>query len=443
MLAAWIFGFTIGVVLGRVPELGALGRFAWPDGSALCIVALGLLTMRSVNGASLVAWLVAGIVWAFSHSAPPPTRPVHGGEVVAYMSRFAERGPLIIQTASGAFAVEGTQTVGRVAYTWPSASRSSWFGVAPAQAVVRGRALMPGAVRHVRAAIHARLSLLPREERGLLAALLLGDKQGLAPPTRQAFLVTGLLHLLVVSGLHVSLVALALTLVIAWPAQLLYARRWLSPNAWRHTQAGLRVVGALGALSYAALVGMNAASHRSALAFALMQLSSVFCGHASLSTRLNVVLAVQMLVYPVGLFADAAAMSWFAYVVVIEASRPAVGWWSRLRQVFWMQTRLVVGSGALFGTLPLLGLVANPLLVPLFPLILACGLGATLGVAVPFQLGAIRTYVEWVGLFARLNEVVPVCPAVSGIGLVACRTLAVVVWLNTCRRLSIRRYEDS
>lgn len=48
---------------------------------------------------------------------------------------------------------------------------------------------------------------LPQPEQGLLLALILGERQGISPALREAFQVSGLAHVLAVSGLHVGLVA--------------------------------------------------------------------------------------------------------------------------------------------------------------------------------------------------------------------------------------------
>jgi competence protein ComEC len=55
---------------------------------------------------------------------------------------------------------------------------------------------------------------LPGEDGGLLAALLLGDRSGLDPASRQAFTYSGTVHLLAVSGLHLMLVATGIFLLI-------------------------------------------------------------------------------------------------------------------------------------------------------------------------------------------------------------------------------------
>jgi competence protein ComEC len=53
-------------------------------------------------------------------------------------------------------------------------------------------------------------------EGAIVRALLLGEREQIDEPTRDAFMRTGTVHLLAVSGMHVGIIALALFVVVAW-----------------------------------------------------------------------------------------------------------------------------------------------------------------------------------------------------------------------------------
>ncbi|QGJ71030.1 Hypothetical protein PBC10988_27330 [Planctomycetales bacterium 10988] len=59
---------------------------------------------------------------------------------------------------------------------------------------------------------------LPKQQIGMAKALLLGDRRGLSIETKEAFRVTGMMHVLAISGLHVGIVAglLFLLLRLGW-----------------------------------------------------------------------------------------------------------------------------------------------------------------------------------------------------------------------------------
>ena len=84
----------------------------------------------------------------------------------------------------------------------------------PANVVVlaRGTAGLTGSFRRRLAGVRARAAgvidgLLPPRTRGVAKALLLGDRTGLTAAHRHAFVASGTMHLLAISGLHVGLLA--------------------------------------------------------------------------------------------------------------------------------------------------------------------------------------------------------------------------------------------
>ncbi|MCF8062298.1 MAG: DNA internalization-related competence protein ComEC/Rec2 [Deltaproteobacteria bacterium] len=113
---------------------------------------------------------------------------------------------------------------------------------------------------------------LSAPERGLMRALVLGEKQGIDPADREAFQAAGLAHVLAVSGLHVGLVAwLAFTAI-----------RWILSRSHRLLLAAdVRKVSALAACLpvtvYALTAGFHVSTQR-ALIMVLAYLLSVAAG---------------------------------------------------------------------------------------------------------------------------------------------------------------------
>jgi len=113
---------------------------------------------------------------------------------------------------------------------------------------------------------------LPESERGLLRALILGEKQEITPEEREAFQAAGLAHVLAVSGLHVGLVA--------WLA--FSAIRWILSRPYRLLLAvDVRKVAALAVClpvtAYALTAGFHVSTQR-ALIMVLVYLFSVAAG---------------------------------------------------------------------------------------------------------------------------------------------------------------------
>ena len=116
-------------------------------------------------------------------------------------------------------------------------------------------------------------TLFPGETGNLLRALLLSDRDALSKSIQEAYLVTGLAHLMAVSGLHVGFVAGAGYLAF-WPllfgACLRYQPEWAQSGAARKTAALL----ALGpVLYYLVLVGARVSALRAGIMVSVVLLA--------------------------------------------------------------------------------------------------------------------------------------------------------------------------
>lgn len=106
---------------------------------------------------------------------------------------------------------------------------------------------------------------LPREEQGLLRGVVFGDKSGLTPEIFEAYQVTGMGHLLAVSGLHIGFVAL----VFYWLGnRLLFYSFWRLKPEWAqlgYARMGAAFFSMAGVLAYMALVGPRVSSLRAGI----------------------------------------------------------------------------------------------------------------------------------------------------------------------------------
>jgi competence protein ComEC len=108
---------------------------------------------------------------------------------------------------------------------------------------------------------------LPPEQAALYQALLIGSRAGVAPEVLEQFKVTGTMHLLAISGLHVGLLALMVNLLLR---RLFSCSRWLLLHSHVPTLALLATLPLL--FVYAFIAGMNTPVLRAVLMAAL-----VFC----------------------------------------------------------------------------------------------------------------------------------------------------------------------
>ncbi len=133
----------------------------------------------------------------------------------------------------------------------------------------------------LRAAIRARLRAAesPGRARGLLQALVLGDRAELSPELVGLFTRTGVRHLLAVSGLHVALFAALLLVPLVRLLRGLLVRAGLGQRAGRPGRAGLALELALRLAllgGYVVLVGAGEPVTRAACALGLAWAGELF-----------------------------------------------------------------------------------------------------------------------------------------------------------------------
>jgi competence protein ComEC len=245
---------------------------------------------------------------------------------------------------------------------------------------------------------------VPAPRAAVLRALVLGDESGIDDTVREAFTRTGLVHVLSVSGTHVGLVALA-SFALA---------RWLAGRSERLLLAvDVRRIAALASLGpvafYSALAGLEVATLRSALMVGLGVAAVLFGRRVDVLRTLALAAVTIAMVWPGAPREIAFQLSFASVLAIVLGTRRwapgiATGWWQRLR------VALVVSASALAGTSPLtawhfrqvslMGLVANPLVLPLFGSVVVV-LGLVAACIEPLVPGASTALFRAAGLLLR------------------------------------------
>lgn len=220
---------------------------------------------------------------------------------------------------------------------------------------------------------------------GLMRALSVGEQSALRPELWQAFRPLGLTHLVSISGLHVTMVAV----LFAWLAKRLLA---CSPRLPARPRVWILAAGCAGALFYALLAGFSVPTQRSVLmlaAFAWAWRRGRLSAWATWWQALAAVLLFDPLaVLGVGTwlsFGLVAALIWACAGRLHEGKRQTA-----LRGQWAASVLSLVLLGYLFASLPLISPLVNAAAIPWFSWVLTPL--ALLGSVVPFaplqQLGA-------------------------------------------------------
>ena len=237
----------------------------------------------------------------------------------------------------------------------------------------RGVSRLPGRPRGVRIALErwrVRVALaitraVPTAEGAVLRALVVGDEAAIGPGLRDAFTRAGVVHVLSVSGLHIGLVAAAGFAVARW----LLAR---SERLLLDADVG-RLAAALSlppVVLYAGLAGFGVATLRSALMAAAVVIAVFLGRRADVLRTLALAALVLAVASPSAPFEIGFQLSFLSVLAIVVGVRCWGGDRSRWRQALLVSPCALLGTAPLtafhFHQVSLVGVVANPVTVPIF-----------------------------------------------------------------------------
>lgn len=211
---------------------------------------------------------------------------------------------------------------------------------------------------------HLQLLLGELDNGGILVALLLGDKQGITDSQWQLFAQTNTTHLMVISGLHIGLVA-ALAALLG---------RWLSLLMAGHIAADRlsAVMGVLAALFYSFAAGFSLPTQRALVMVAVMMGAFLLRRQVPVAHGLLLALLVCLLWDPL---APCGPSFWLSFTAVAAiayglSGRLGVAGWKQGLYVQWLVwIGLLPVLVLFFGQISWLSPLANTVLVPLFSLL--------------------------------------------------------------------------
>jgi competence protein ComEC len=218
---------------------------------------------------------------------------------------------------------------------------------------------------------------------GLIVALVNGDSGGVTDAQWETLRRTGTLHLVAISGLHISLIAGVFF--------------WLARHAWSLSGAAVRrlpaqfagaIGGLIAAVVYAALAGFVIPTQRALIMLAVAMGAVLLRRRAKPSQLLAVALLLVLLFDPFAVMAPGFWLSYAAVAVIIYVVYDAGATWVFWRKVGYLQFAIAIGMVPLtlwlFQRVSLIAPFANLVAVPTFdlfvvPLTLLGALGVGLG----------------------------------------------------------------
>jgi competence protein ComEC len=195
-----------------------------------------------------------------------------------------------------------------------------------------------------RSFVRDKISQLVDDERkrGVVQALAIADRSGMAFTDRQLLASTGTSHLLAISGLHVGLAAIGgawLARIAMLLAPVTAATRW---------GFGISLAGALlAALAYATLAGWGVSTQRAVLMLAVAALALALNRAVHPARAWILALAVVLAVAPLAPLGSGSWFSFLAVAVLLALFVPRNG------RIPWWKTALLAQAGILVTMLPL------------------------------------------------------------------------------------------
>ena len=229
------------------------------------------------------------------------------------------------------------------------------------------------------------------EAQAVVLALVLGQKDALTPAVRAAYVGTGTMHVLAVSGLHVGVIYWLLSLLLGLLPPLSYAR----------CIASVIVLGSL--WFYAFVTGLSPSVLRATLMFTLVALASMLGRQSNIYNTLAASAFLLLLWHPGWLFAVGFQLSYLAVLGIVYLQPRIYSAWSfqnsALKKLWFLASvslaaQVVTAPITLyyFHQFPSYFILANWVVVPAALLILYLGVGVLMTSCWP----ALSVLVAWV-----------------------------------------------
>ena len=155
---------------------------------------------------------------------------------------------------------------------------------------------------------------LPVQQRGLLLALLTGDRSALSPQTEQLFLRFGLSHLLAISGPHVLL----LGTMLCWLLSKMLNRYFLRCYLWQPRPILLMLPFLLSVLLYTAFVGFEIPALRTLLSVSMVTIAIIFSARLRPFSLILVSAALLLWLDPLSILSASFWLSYGACLVLLQ-----------------------------------------------------------------------------------------------------------------------------
>ena len=380
MLSSFVVGILWGVMLGPAFEHSILWTRVFMRLAFFAMV-MGLVTKMSVrsrkrspNLKDIIALCfagLAGILWSFSHS-PRAVDSTRRTALVVYARGCGDQAAdLLVESEGRLFTARGQ------ALEW-DVVRSASGGSAFNQSLIT--LVSPVAevgefcrfVANVRTRSLALLARYPDDIRAWMSAFIFGEQQQLDRNVVRDFRDIGLLHALVLSGGHLSLLMGVIQTTLRAPVHVAYIFRIVSMTFWTRTWLVSRLLAFLSLGFFCFLVGMSQSIQRALLSIGVLLIVETAGFPVKRASQILSVLVIQAWIFPVNFLSLSMMLSWSGVLILKAFYRSTFrrSWLEILGQACLIQMIFMAMSLMFFGSVGVLSLPANLLALAGFGFIL-------------------------------------------------------------------------
>jgi predicted membrane metal-binding protein len=224
----------------------------------------------------------------------------------------------------------------------------------------------------LRSIIERRIERFPETVRSWLRGFILGDQDAIDVATWADFRSLGLLHMLVLSGSHVSIIGVFMAFALRLPWWIFYVLGRLNILTWIKVSMFSNICSAVVLLLYCVAAGLTQSLQRAFFCFIVATIFPLVGVFKRKFSRVLTALCIQALICPTNFLSLGLIMSWTGVLVLVAftESNYLKPLWRLIIDVFLIQSVFFIISLIFFGRIGVLALPANMIFHAIFSVLL-------------------------------------------------------------------------
>ncbi|MCX6126798.1 MAG: ComEC/Rec2 family competence protein [Proteobacteria bacterium] len=248
--------------------------------------------------------------------------------------------------------------------------RRSYGNIPPAMVIAPSphSTVICGVASNIRKQLMDSFAIWPQGQREWLQSFVLGADSKVDEVTLGALRKLGLLHIVVLSGGHLTVLSNLFLLFFRFAPLIFFSMRMITMKTWTIYWRLTSFFGVAAIILFSFAAGLSQSIQRALLLFILLQIVETFLGAHTRWVRIRLAWVLQCLLFPIHLFSLTNLLTWTGSLILNAhiTSRFRKSMWFALKQDVVIQLSFAVASVLVFGQIGVFSIAANILMAPLF-----------------------------------------------------------------------------